>query len=300
MQSNIAKTPRSNIEGCIRLDKDRKMFSLRVDVDTIKGLTQGVPRLLDILDRFQVRVTFFITMGPDNTGKNLFHLSKRRNVVLGGVSPLRKFGLQQMLYGLLIPPPKMEHCVNVIKKIHEKGHEIGFHGYNHYHWANYFHQMSTKDIEGQISNGISALMKLIGIRPRGFASPAFKWGINSLLIADKWKFTYSSDMYGKCAFYPKISGKKLDMLQIPITEPLIEELVNQRMTDAEILARFRKRMINQNFITMYIHPIYEILCKDYLVKSILKFVKKDKSISILTFGEIAEKLKEDAITKKIK
>ena len=237
------RTPRSNKEGYFRLDRDRKVFGLRVDVDTIKGLTQGVPRLLDILDRLQVRATFFITMGPDNTGRNLFHLSKRRNVILGGVSPLRKYGLQQMLYGLLIPAPKMEHCVNVIKNIQEKGHEIGFHGYNHYHWANYFHKMSTEDIEEQVSLGIGALLKVTGIRPRGFASPAFKWGTKSLLVADKWNFTYSSDMYGKIAFYPKISGKKLDMLQIPVSEPLIEELVNQGMSDTEIFARFRKSLI---------------------------------------------------------
>jgi len=268
-------------------------------VDTIKGLTQGVPRILDILDDMQIRATFFITMGPDKTGRNLFHLPKRKNIGLTTMSPVRKYGLKQMFYGLLIPSPIMEKHAHLIQKISKKGHEIGFHGYNHYQWANYFLKMSTEDIDKQIGQAINAFIKIIGKRPRGFAAPAFKWSKKSLLAADQWNFIYSSDMYGTRVFYPEIEGRKLNILQIPVSEPLIEDLVHQQVPDMQILNRFKKNLRERSLITVYTHASYEFLHKERLIRSILNESQTYDPISFLTFNDIAEELKKTARIRKI-
>ena len=269
-----------------------------MDVDTIKGLTQGIPRILDILEDFQIRATFFIAMGPDKTGRNLLHLPRRRNRSFK-ISPLRKYGMKQMLYGLLIPSPIMEEHAPVIKNISKRGHEIGLHGYNHYRWANYFHKMSTEDVEEQIYRGISVFMKIIRRKPRGFAAPAFRWSKKSLLATNKWNFIYSSDMHGKEAFYPEIEGKKLEMLQIPVSEPLIEDLVNRGMQDSRILAIFRRNLLERDFITIYVHASYEFLFKERLVRSILSEAQVCDPISFHTFADIAGELKECSKIRKI-
>ena len=43
-------------------------IALKVDVDTLRGTREGVPRLLEILARQRVRATFLFSLGPDHTG----------------------------------------------------------------------------------------------------------------------------------------------------------------------------------------------------------------------------------------
>ena len=41
---------------------------MRVDVDTRRGLSDGVPRLLELFRRLDVTASFFVTMGPERAG----------------------------------------------------------------------------------------------------------------------------------------------------------------------------------------------------------------------------------------
>ena len=43
-------------------------IALKVDVDTLRGTREGVPRLLDLMARHRARGTFLFSLGPDHTG----------------------------------------------------------------------------------------------------------------------------------------------------------------------------------------------------------------------------------------
>ena len=41
-------------------------IALRVEVNSLRGLREGVPRLMGLFNEFQVRASFFFPMGPDD------------------------------------------------------------------------------------------------------------------------------------------------------------------------------------------------------------------------------------------
>ena len=55
-----------------------KMVALKVDVDTFAGTRDGVPALLEEMERFAVKATFYFSMGPDNSGKAIRRIFTRK------------------------------------------------------------------------------------------------------------------------------------------------------------------------------------------------------------------------------
>ena len=85
MRTLLGVTPKVGLREGMKLSMDwfrKEMASLRrdaraggvnvalkIDVDTHQGLGQGVPRLAAMLEREQVAASFYIAMGPDNSGR---------------------------------------------------------------------------------------------------------------------------------------------------------------------------------------------------------------------------------------
>lgn len=46
-------------------------IALKIDVDTLRGTVEGVPRLADICAHHGTGATFLFSLGPDHTGRAL-------------------------------------------------------------------------------------------------------------------------------------------------------------------------------------------------------------------------------------
>ncbi len=274
------------------------VFGLRVDVDTIHGLEMGVPVLLDLLRDYSVKASFFVPMGPDRTGRNLFHALARIKRHRG-VNPFKKYGVKNALYGFLLPSPKFyESGLKELKKAFFEGHEVALHGYDHYKWTNYLNKMNLDEVRLEVLRGVEAYERTFRRKPLGFASPAFCWNEKSLTVLEEAGFKYSSDFKGKeflKPFYPKIQGKKYRLLQIPINQPLIEDLVVLGLSDEKILQAFLRnqnsllKIKNSSIFTMYIHACYEPLHKRKILEKIFeKIGKTENNVHIKLFREIAK------------
>ncbi|MEY4769635.1 MAG: hypothetical protein RIQ40_375, partial [Planctomycetota bacterium] len=51
-------------------------IALRIDVDTFRGTRDGLPRLLQLLEKRGIRGTWYMTLGPDNMGRHAWRLLK--------------------------------------------------------------------------------------------------------------------------------------------------------------------------------------------------------------------------------
>ena len=212
------------------------MFGLRVDVDTLWGLQQGVKNLLDLFDEFQVKATFFIPFGPDSTGKAIKRVFHERGFFQRMVRLRGVYGGKGILYGTLLPAPRMgEAHPKVLLEIEKRGHEVGLHGYDHGHWRDDLLKMGEREIGEELKRAFTGFQRVFHRPPHGTAAPGFRCTEKSLWIQEEFSFRYSSDTRGSSPFFPVLSariGEKneqiLKTLQLPVTLPTLDELIPLR------------------------------------------------------------------------
>jgi undecaprenyl phosphate-alpha-L-ara4FN deformylase len=255
--------------------------ALRIDIDTVKD-AENVPSVVRLLDEMGITGTFFVTTGMDTTYKNF-----RNNL-----NPLRlkgkvsQYGLGQMFRGLLIK----EHVERTkgLEVLINSEHEIGLHGHDHFEWMNHLDSMDSRQLHGHFETGIRLFEKKFGFRPNSFASPGFNTNDLSLEIMEHFNFQYASDFRGTKIFHSNEST-----LQIPVALPSFGEM-GSTFSDEEILKKYCD-MLNSSdeFFVFYIHPSYEPVFKQELLKKLLYYIKDNERFDPVTMSQIAGKYKHE-------
>ncbi len=202
---------------------------LRIDVDTLRGTRQGVPRLLEVLAREGIRATFFFSVGPDNMGRHLFRLLRPAffKKMLRTRAP-GLYGWDILLRGTLGPGPDIgRRAGDVIARTQHEGHEVGLHAWDHWAWQARVARMTPQAVHRALSRGVARLTELTGETPACSAAPAWQCTETVLLEKEKFPFTYNSDCRGRSIFYPLVGGRRLRQPQVPVTLPTFDERVGQ-------------------------------------------------------------------------
>ena len=259
----------------------KRSFAIRVDVDTVKGLVDGVPPLLEILDDFDVRATFFASVGTDTASRSVFTSFRGKRHL--SVNPLQKYGAREILGSLR----GLDFSIHADKyrKILELGHEVQLHCFNHLEWVQKIGGADQGVARLLIEQGISAFEVIFGRAPRAFASPGFQVTDAVLDAEEELGFNYASDYRreGDCA--PFRNGRSV--LQIPVNAPLIEDLVVRGFSDEAIESAVCNLIAGNSLTVMYLHPSYEPRMKSELLRSIIGRARE--SSDSFTLGEVFEK-----------
>lgn len=270
-------------------DGFKAAFSLRVDVESSNCLLKGVPILLGILERYDLRATFFIPMGPDRVGVSF---DRGRVGSYLKLNPLRKFGLKAILRGSLLPPLDLgEICLKMGLKASR--YEIALHGYDHSGWVHAVRRGCPWMVGALFRKGYSEYRRIFGGAPKGFASPEFRWTIEILEMLDEFNFLYGSDFRGRLPFKPRVNGRIYRTLQIPVSLPNLEELSWAGLRDDKALKAVVKAIEGVirrgGLAVLLVHPSYEVLLKRSLLESILEYVDRRRDdLWVATMSEVAE------------
>lgn len=208
---------------------NQQTIALKVDVDTFIGTRDGVPRLLEILDRFGIRATFYFSLGPDNSGKVIRRLFKKgflRKMIRTRAPSV--YGLRTMLYGTLLPPPIIgERVPEVLKKTEQAGHEVGIHCWDHVKWHDYLPWLPKQTTLMELGRASALFEEILGRRARTTAAPGWTVSPDSLEIQDAMGLNHCSDSRGTHPFYPVMGGRRFNTVQIPTTWPTMDELLGE-------------------------------------------------------------------------
>jgi peptidoglycan/xylan/chitin deacetylase (PgdA/CDA1 family) len=202
-------------------------IALKVDVDTFRGTREGVPAMLDDLAAAGVRATFFLTLGPDNSGRAIFRVFTKPGFLrkMLRTNAAKMYGWKTALYGTLLPAPKIgRRCAAELRQIESAGHEVGLHAWDHVLWQDRLHRLSRPAIDAQLRRGIEAFAEIYNRPPRVFAAPAWFCTDDAFEALDACNFDYISIARGpEAPYYPKVRGRVLKTLDIPTTVPTLDE-----------------------------------------------------------------------------
>ncbi len=215
---------------------EQVVVSLKIDVDTLQGYVQGVPRLLRVLDRHQLAATFCIAMGPDCSGRAVRRVLTHRGFVskMLRTRALRTYSWRTLLYGTLLPAPQIvARRPQIIKMLLDAGYEVIPHGWDHVAWHDSLRRWDMEQTRKHLQRACRAFEEHAGRRCHAFAAPGWQATANSLLAEQELGLRYAADTRGYRPFFPVVRRGEdspeqvVAVLQIPTTLPTLDELINR-------------------------------------------------------------------------
>ena len=202
---------------------------LRVDVDTRRGLAEGVPRLLELFRVAGLRASFFVTMGPDRSGAAIRRALRPSFLLkMWRTNPFRLYGFRTLLSGTLLPAlPVGAGAPALLRQIADEGHEVALHGWDHVGWQDRIDRLAPSAIRADLTGAARAFVAIFGQPPRASAAPGWRTSSEALVIQDASGLQYASDTRGDAPFRPWVATGPLKTVQVPTTMPTMDELLGR-------------------------------------------------------------------------
>jgi undecaprenyl phosphate-alpha-L-ara4FN deformylase len=213
-------------------------IGLKVDVDTLRGTREGVPRLVALLRKHNVDATFYFSVGPDHTGRALRRVFRKGFAQkVARTSVLKHYGLKTLLYGVLLPGPDIGRSAGaVMRSVHDAGFEVGLHTYDHVRWQDYVAAATAAWTRVEFERGVEAFERVFGFPPQSHAAAGWQINAHGLELEQEYGLRYASDTRGGPPFVPVLAGGRSSCPQLPTTLPTFDEILGTDGVDESSIA----------------------------------------------------------------
>lgn len=201
-------------------------LAIKVDVDTLRGYLEGVPRMLALFKREGIRASIFFSFGPDNSGKAI-----RRIFRPGFISKMMRtkalstYGLKTLMYGTLLPAPLIVPTdPAIVRRALEGGHEVGVHAWDHVYVQDCLERISKEEYLSLYRKAEALYKDICGRKPTEIAAPGWQLSHAVLEAEQELGLAYASDVRGYSPFMPVFEGAEYGVPQIPTTLPTMDEI----------------------------------------------------------------------------
>jgi peptidoglycan/xylan/chitin deacetylase (PgdA/CDA1 family) len=269
-------------------------IALKVDVDTHRGLGEGVPRLMAMLAGKDVTATFFIAMGPDNSGRAVMRALKNPGFLtkMRRTRAISMYGLRTVLSGTLLPArPIALSFPQVMRDLAQAGFETGVHGYDHVRWQDHLDELGAAGTFAEIDDGFEVYRAIFGTDSRSFAAPGWRTSRYALASLTHTSIAYHSDTRGRSPYRCAIGSTVMSVPEIPTTLPTLDELLGtQRVPDGAAAIHYYIEHVNESALNVHtVHAETEGIGELATFASIID-AWRERGADFVQLGQVARRL----------
>lgn len=271
-------------------------IALKVDVDTLRGTLDGVPRLLRLLEMRGLQASFLFSVGPDHTGRAL-----KRIIRPGFLSKVLRtsvpstYGWKTLAYGTVLPGPMIgQQAQEPMLNARSAGHEVGLHSWDHVRWQDAVAHKARRWTTQEWQRGLQGYTQIFGEPPRCFGAAG--WQINSHVLQLQSDMdpalNWASDTRGTGPFYPRIGEVVSRCLQLPTTLPTMDELIGREGVNADTVPDRLLQCVMEKQQDMHVFTLHAELEGGPLLQAFSRTLDRWQALGaqLLTLGDLARKL----------
>jgi undecaprenyl phosphate-alpha-L-ara4FN deformylase len=268
--------------------------ALKIDVDTHQGLELGVPRLASMLESEGVAASFYITMGPDNSGRAILRVFRNRGFLskMFRTKAVSMYGTRTILSGTLLPSrPIALSFPGIIRDLKGRGFEVGVHGYDHVRWQDRLDSIGEGAVRNELEDAFEAYRAILGEASKSFAAPGWRTNDAALVALDAMGLDYRSDTRGVAPYRCVVEGRVLATPEIPTTLPTLDEVMGRRdLSDDSAVREFYLSLCKPESLNVHtIHAETEGMGQLENFTSLVRALK-DRGAKFVQLREVARRL----------
>lgn len=266
--------------------------ALKVDVDTDRGTRVGVPNMVTDFRELDVTACFLFSLGPDQTGRAITRVFRPGFFKkVSRTSVVQIYGVRTLLNGTLLPAPHIgRRNTRVLREVAAAGFEVGIHCHNHYRWQDYVHRMSTEEIRTEFVAARAEFLRIFGREAETAGAAGWQANGRSREVYDEANLLYASDTRGTAPFFPRVSGRVYQTLEIPSTWPTFDELMGRpEYPDDRIIGHYLGLLRSDRVNVFTIHAEIEGMGRRALFRELLEALKA-KGVEFIRLDDYAREL----------
>jgi peptidoglycan/xylan/chitin deacetylase (PgdA/CDA1 family) len=213
-------------------------IGLKVDVDTLRGTREGVPRLVALFKKHAVSATFYFSVGPDHTGRALRRVFRKGFAQkVARTSVVKHYGFKTLLYGVLLPGPHIgRQAGDTMRQVADLGFEVGLHTFDHVRWQDHVAKAGAAWTRAEFERGMQTFKDVFGFYPNSHAAAGWQMNTHGLELEREFALKFASDCRGRTPFWPALPHGGHSCLQLPTTLPTFDELLGRDGIDEHNIA----------------------------------------------------------------
>lgn len=164
--------------------------TISVSVETLTGASTGVGRLLDLFQAYEIKASFFVSLGP---GRDAGFLRRR------------------------MPSSHIAAYVDALRAIPAAGHDLGMAPWDSTAWVAQAAHADEAWTRTQWQRAIDSFQDAFDVTPVSHAASGFQVNPWLFVLEQQAGLVYASDVLGKSPFLPLMQEQQGRCPQLPVT-----------------------------------------------------------------------------------
>lgn len=226
-------------------------IAFKIDVDTLRGTLEGVPRLQKLCLALNTPATFLFSLGPDHTGwalKRIFRPGFFKKVARTSV--LAHYGLKTLSYGVFLPAPDIGiKARKILQEVAKQGFEVGIHTWDHTVWHDQARTADEQWTKKHMDLAYQRFVDIFGTPPGTHGAAGWQMNTFALTQLDHWQIPYASDGRAPLNLLPyrvQLPQALCKHIQYPTTLPTFDELLGVNGMTAQDAVHYLLQLTEAN------------------------------------------------------